>query len=116
MSGKLENSPEDLSAAELRRGYVQRNALAKREAICSWDKLIWALMPLMSKGIGCVTTDSSRKASSMIRGRRVPKNASLSASSKSYKNIKVTLCQKINKSTNNNKINKIKLYSINIER
>jgi len=53
----------------LRRGNVQKNALAKRHAICFCENVRLWLMPFLNNGIGAVIVFGSDKASWHMFGR-----------------------------------------------
>ena len=60
MRGKVEYSAFLLpDPAAFLRGKVQKNALARRDAICNCDRVMLALWPLRRSGSGCVTRESS---------------------------------------------------------
>ena len=74
MIGKLEYSV--CLPVALRRGNVQKNALASKDAIwCCENVRLW-LHPLLNNGIGAVITNGSLRARLHTSGRMLLKKAS----------------------------------------
>lgn len=68
----------------LRRGKVQRNALAMRQATCCWLIDMDMLWPDLRSGIELGMSVGSCRARAMILGRMVAKKRSDSGSSSSF--------------------------------
>lgn len=81
MLGKFRYS--DLRLYSLRRGNVQRNALANRHPTCCWLSEIDLLLPCLSSGMADGISSGNRRAKRITSGRVSVKNAAASASSSS---------------------------------
>lgn len=85
MSGKLLYSECFLEV--LRRGKVQRNALASRLLICCWLRLMEWVLCCLSRGMPWVTSCGSLRASCTTFGSKFSKKYSVSKSSRAWQNI-----------------------------